>query len=562
MAQEAEHLSRPAHEVRLPGQPLGRGIAFGFAHVDAVLPSGDEHALLSPTQVETEVNRLHESILQVRRHLADHVRHFHAPTDEDLDQIVAGHQLILDDKQFIRGIVERIRRARVFAERAVEEAFCAAADRLAATRDAYLRSKAEDIRDVCQAVRTALIRGEAALGPIKHASGDAIFVVNHLHVSSVLRAQRSGAIAFVSTSRAFASHAALLLRASTIPSVAGVEIPAGFVRDGTPLFVDAERGEVILNPAKETRRSLMRARRAAAKSVSAREPEPAITPDGVAVQLWANIDTPEQMHQCVDAGLFGVGLFRTEFMVLQRGQSPSEEEQFNLYRSVVSALHDRPLVIRTFDIGAEKVVAGLEGESGANPALGVRGLRRHLQKHPDELHTQLRAILRATLDSDATVLLPMVTEAHDVVALRTHLDHVCEELDAAEVNYNRDLKVAAMIEVPAAALHIDEILDEVDRVAIGTNDLTQYLAAADRNNAEVASYLTPDTSGLFTLLGWLAEHVRAKDRLPDVFVCGEVPSNPEYAIELAALGFTRLVVTPRAADEVRHALTAPRRNER
>lgn len=535
-------------------------MAFGYAHLDLSPPGGGVRIEVAVGEVEAEVTRLADAIGHVRRHLTDHVRHFHAPTDEDLDQIVGAHQLILDDRQFIRGIVELIQNERIRAEHAVEKAFCAAADRLAGSRDSYLRARAEDIRDVCQSIRTALIHGEDALRPLVTSGRDTVFVTHHLQVSGVLRALRSQVVAVLTSSKAFASHAALLLRASGIPSIAGSDIPPELIADGTPLLVDGERGETIVNPSPLTRHAATKAHRAAKRHDGVVPPEAALTRDGHQVELWANIDAPDRMHECFEARLFGVGLFRTEFMMLSRGGAPLEEEQLNVYRACVEGLKGRPLVLRTFDIGAEKVSVALDEEGGGNPALGLRGLRRHLHRHPGELCTQLRAILRATADSDAIILLPMVTNVADLDAARTHLRAVQAELMAADVPHNQRVQLAAMVEIPSAALAIEGFLARMDYVTVGTNDLTQYLAAADRNNADVAAYLSPDASGLFTLLAWMAKRAAALGRLRDIFIGGEVAGSPEHAGMLARLGFSRLIVTPGAAAEARAAIAEVRRD--
>ncbi len=555
---ETPHTLAPTNEVCLTGTPIRRGLVVGIARFDTVIASPTNRDPLPPDRAESEVQRLQDAILTVQRHLTDHVRQLHIPNNADLDQIVAAHHLILEDHHFIEGINERIRTEQVFAERAVEEAFRAAADRLSTTRDSYLRARAEDIRDVCQAIRTALIRGSLEPASTTSTGPDTIFVSPHLHVSSVLRAQRAGAVAFVTESHAVTSHAGLLLRASGIPSLAGITLPAGFVQAGTPLLVDADHGELVINPSQSTRSRLQRRRPTGPVVSQPVPPEPATCADGTAIELWGNIDTPDDMDLCHTHALHGVGLFRTEFMMLARGEAPREEEQYNVYRKTVEALRGRPVVLRTFDIGAEKTAPGLENAGGTNPALGLRGLRRHLVHCPEEFRTQLRAILRATHDSDAGVLLPMVTHLDDLRAAKAHLLAVRAELESAEVPYNPKLKIGIMIEVPAAALNLDTLLPEADFATVGTNDLAQYLAAADRNNADLHAYLAPEVSGLFTLLKLVAAQARAQNRLQEIYIAGALPTDPEHARRLAGLGFQKLIVDPELSTVLRTALASAR----
>jgi phosphotransferase system enzyme I (PtsI) len=441
---------------------------------------------------------------------------------------------------------------------AVHEAFQDAADRLAATRDTYLRTRAEDVREVSQLILSSLMRGEEAFVPAIPAHDEVVFVSRHLHVSGVLRAHRAGARAFVTSSRAFSSHAAILLRASGIPSVGGVDIDG--LPAGAPVMVDGLRAEITLHP---NEMAHTRAREVGAEAESRRAnralpPEPAVTADGCEVKLWANIDTPEQIGLCGDFRLHGIGLFRTEFLVLSSGRPPTENDQMKVYQAMVEQVQGRPVVIRTFDIGADKVADGLADDRGDNPALGLRGLRRHLWRRPTELRAQLRAILRATRGHEAAVLFPMVTHVGDVITAREHLDAVRTELNANRVPYNRDLRVAAMVETPAAALSVVDILETVDFVSIGTNDLSQYLGAADRNDASVAQYLAPEASGLFTALEWMIEEAREVGRSADINVCGEVTSDPEVAARMVELGYTSLTVVPMASPPVRAAIGAVR----
>jgi phosphoenolpyruvate-protein kinase (PTS system EI component) len=240
--------------------------------------------------------------------------------------------------------------------------------------------------------------------------------------------------------------------------------------------------------------------------------------------------------------------------MLATGRVPSESEQITAYRQAAAGVGDRLLVLRTFDVGAEKVIDGIQDDTDINPALGVRGLRRHLLRVPEELRTQLRAVLIATAGANAAILLPMVTNVDDVRRARAHLAAVLAELEAEGSEYNRALRVAAMIEVPAAALSVREILAEVDFVSVGTNDMVQYLAAADRDNPAVLPYLDPVRSGLFRLLEWVLAEARAIGRADSVLVGGEVASDPVSAARLARIGLRGLIVHPGAVDAVRAAI--------
>jgi phosphotransferase system enzyme I (PtsI) len=540
----------------LSGRVITPGVAAGVAHVDAPPPSHLNASPVTADRVDQELARFDQAFALTAAHLEEHVREFHAPNDEDLRPILAMHELILQDQQFMGRIRGRIATESMRAERAVEEAFCDAADRLAATRDAYLHARAEDIRDVCQALVRALLLGERAFALRRTSAESLIFVTPYLHVSAVLRARRLGAQAFVTSSQSYTSHGAILLRAAGLPALGGLALEEAGITDGAPVLVDAGRGELVIAPTAERRaRAQAGPRTVPADAAAEAQPaEPARTADGVEVRLWANVDAPAQTGYCLRQSLHGLGLLRTEFLVLANGRPPAEEEQYRAYRQVVESLHGRPVIFRTFDLGAEKVVTGLGEDSAVNPALGLRGLRRHLWAQPQELRTQLRALLRATADSEAHLLLPMVTHARDVMLAREHLDEVRRELEAEGIAHNRSARVGAMIEIPAAVLSVTEILAQVDFATVGTNDLTQYLAAADRNNADVARYLNPEAAGLLSAMDWIITRARRLGRAADILAGGEVVSDATFAATLAGMGYTNLVVTPAAAGAVRAAV--------
>lgn len=538
----------------LLGRAISRGVGRGLAVVDdSIIPAIEEP--LRPGEATTHIEGLNRARQLVAEHLEDHVRGVHAPAEEDLGAVLEAHLMVLRDQGFFADIEERIRGDRLPAERAVREAFSSAAARLGASNDAHLRSRAEDLRDICQNLRRALVFGADAFQSHVPADASPVMVVPSLHPSTVLRARRLGAVGFVTSSTAYTSHAAILLRAAGIPAVAGVPLGAVAIRDGTPLLVDAERGEVIINPRPDDSDEV-EVIRAPTEEERAAAPLDAILPSGEAVVLHANIDHVTQAPQCVQHRLSGVGLFRSELLALERGTVPDEEAQLTAYRQLVEAVRGRPVVIRTFDFGADKEPTGLNECVGQNPALGLRGLRRHLHRKPAELRTQLRAILRAAAGGDVSVLLPMVTHASEVRAAREQLRRAAAELEAEGLPFGT-VKIGAMIEVPSAALTIEELLDESDFLSIGTNDLVQYLAAADRENPALIDYQEAARSGLYTLLEYVMAASRAKNRAADLTVCGELASDPDGARELTQLGFRSLSIMPSVADRIRRAISTP-----
>jgi len=542
-------------EFIVSGRIIAPGIAFGFVHFDEVLPPVSSVGI-GADEVDTEIDRLKNAVSIVHRDLETHIREFHDPAEEDFQQILSSHLLMLDDREFFSSVFNGIKENLVPAEVAVQEVFSVASARLGSSRDSYLRARSEDIRDICQAIQRALMLGEMAFQPAARDRTPAVIITPHIHPSVVLRARNSAAAAVVTPSSSLSSHGAILLRALGIPSVGGISFPDGVPHEGTPILVDAVNGTVHLRPAGQTKNiALNLAKRLERiKSKDAPSSLDAYTADGRAVRLRANIEHPSQTSLCLHYRLDGIGLFRTEFMILTSGRVPDEAEQFRAYREVVDRMAGRPIVFRTFDIGGDKVTTDLHRCSGSNPALGVRGIRRHLLRVPGELHTQMRALLRAARDADVALLFPLVTHAGDLAAAKEILEKVKDELEREHLPFNGNIKTGAMIEVPSAALQIRAILEAADFVSVGTNDLLQYLTATDRDNPEVEVYQNYVYSGLRPLLKLMMDQARSVGRGQDVSVCGELASDPEGAKILVELGIESLSISPGAAPAVRDAI--------
>jgi phosphotransferase system enzyme I (PtsI) len=278
------------------------------------------------------------------------------------------------------------------------------------------------------------------------------------------------------------------------------------------------------------------------------------TADGQKVQLLANVGSPEDIKFVFQQGLEGVGLFRTEFLLMEHGRLPTEEEQLAIYQAAVKQLANRHLVIRTFDIGADKQVPGLTVCTGQNPALGIRGIRRHLTANAREFRSQLRAILRAGAGPLTSIMIPMVTTVEDVRAARKHLLSVHEELCAEGLMANNPVRFGAMIEVPAAAIAVKEILTEADFVSLGTNDLLQYFTAADRDNEDVVMYNDPESRPFLWLLEYIIKSAAEMGRERDVTICGEIASRPNLIPRLLRLGYRSFSIVPVMADPIREAI--------
>jgi phosphotransferase system enzyme I (PtsI) len=328
------------------------------------------------------------------------------------------------------------------------------------------------------------------------------------------------------------------------------------VQDGDELIVDGINGQVIVNPTEETREAYEQFRDKLLESPDTHcfQPTRTATRDGTTITLMANIENPHQTSLVFHKGLNGIGLFRTEFLAIEQGAVPGEEEQYGMYRRLIETMGEQPVIIRTLDIGADKSTGNLHGCVGMNPALGVRGLRRHLEREPGELRTQLRAILRAAIGGSVSIMFPLVTTVDDVVRAKEQVALAEQELTEAGCEFAGQIRLGAMIEIPSAAVVTAAILEEVDFVSVGTNDLLQYFTAADRNNPAVISYYDPHNEAFIWLLHYITEQAQKVGRAEDVTICGELASDPDFIPTLLEAGYRTLSISPVSTDGVREAI--------
>lgn len=542
----------------LGGRIVAAGLAAGTALIEDETVPVPRHKIPAD-RVQEEQGRLSRALEALRRNLRYHIEADHGADDSDLQQVLRAHEMMLADEELLAAARRRIAEENRNAEWAVAEEGEEVIRRFEELRDPYLRARAEDFRDLVTMLLEALrAEGLGAACPLRLPERPVI-VARNFHPSTALRARRIGAVAFVAESQATVSHAAIILKGLGIPVLGGVAGLLEHVGPGDDLVVDAMEGRVIVRPDRKTRAKYELAHREVREryerlaGLESPAPEAVRTQDGCPIRLLGNIENPRQLPMVIQACLEGIGLFRTEFLALERGRVPGEQEQVAVYREVLRAMAGRPVIIRTLDIGADKA-GGLTRSTGANPALGVRGLRRHLLREPGELETQLRAILRAGTDGDARILFPMVTRVADVRAAKEHVERVKRGLVEEGVPFAAEIPVGAMIEIPAAAISVREILEEVDFVSIGTNDLLQYFTAADRDNPQVLTYQDSRDPAFLWLLEWVARSAAAVDRMGDVGVCGEIASDPGMIPILVRLGYSTLSVSPALAERARRAI--------
>ncbi|NZA27466.1 phosphoenolpyruvate--protein phosphotransferase [Luteimonas sp. SJ-92] len=533
------------------GQGASRGNALGRARVRLphALEVSEEH--IAADAVDAELERLHEAIAQVRGELRGLRERLHGALAHEIGEFLDLHALLLDDPELLQGLDALIRKGRYSADYALR----LQRDRLAAVfqglDDAYFRSRVEDLDHVVGRLHAALHRREAELQGV---AGE-ILVTDNVAPSELAQLQSQGVLAVITAGGSTLSHSAILARSLHLPLVVGAAEALQQINDGDVICVDGASGQLVREPkAADLRayRARVREERRERKQLYRLRREPTRTLDGTDILLYANAESREDVADAHALGAAGVGLYRTEFLFLQREGLPDEEEQFLAYRDAVLGMTGRMVTIRTLDLGADKSDrSGLTLPSEPNPALGCRGVRLSLARR-DVFVSQLRAILRASGYGPVRILVPMITHRGEVLEVAALVRQVARDLRSEGHEIAGHVPLGAMIEVPAAAIALPGFISDVDFVSVGTNDLVQYLLAADRNNEALDTLYDPLHPAVLRLLRDVVRTARAR-RKP-VAVCGEMAGDPVFTPLLLALGLGELSLHPATLLEVRRAI--------
>jgi phosphotransferase system enzyme I (PtsI) len=536
-------------ERQIRGIPASPGIVVGKVHLLRWEVPDVRHRIISDEHIPDEVARLHAAIERAKERLRLLRARVEAAAGPEEAAIFDVQLSIMDDQELMRGVEELIRQ-NLGAEKAFDLVMLEWRTRFARHSAPMLRERVGDLTDVHIRVLSLLL-GLPDHDPVDLPPGArAILVTHDLTPSLTVQLDRAAIAAIATDAGTRTSHVAILARSLGLPAVVGLRTATSELSGGERVVLDGGTGIFAINPTDEEIEAYherQRQEELAEASLAELAALESVTLDGVRITLRANVDIPEEAEAATRSGAEGVGLMRTEFLVVGRAAMPDEEEQYRAYRRVVEAFAGKPVVIRTFDIGGDKLpVGGYPTEP--NPFLGWRAIRMCIDR-PDLFRVQLRALLRAAVHGDLRIMLPLVVTLDEVLAARALLAESAEELAARGVEHRRHVPLGIMIETPAAAVAAHTFADDVDFFSIGTNDLVQYTLAVDRGNANLAERFTPLHPAVLQLIRRTVQAAEAAEI--DVGVCGEMASQPLMAFALIGLGVRQLSVAPRSVPLVK-----------
>ena len=541
----------------LQGTTAARGMTLGRARLVQPSQISVDERPLPAEEVEAEVARLAAALAAARNELAVLRNKLHGALSHEVGEFIDAHSLILNDPELLDGLYDLIRIGRRRASAALKmqrDRLVAAFD---AIDDAYLRSRREDVDHVIGRVQGALMRDTTPAERQIAARVGRILVSDIVAPAELAHLGEAGVLGVVTTGGSPLSHSAILARSMRLPMVVGVHDALKEISDDDLILIDGKRGEVIVHPTAQDLAAYRTFQRDLARSTDALQRfrgARTLTRDNVEIHLLANAEQPADIAQARAMGVSGVGLYRTEFLFLQRRDAPDEEEQFVAYRDLVLGMGGLPVTIRTLDLGADKAdSAGIAMIDEDNPALGVRGVRLSMRR-PKLFATQLRAILRASRYGPVRILVPMITSGEEIAAARALTDECARELRTQGYEIADHFEFGAMIEVPAAAIALQYLIRQLDFISIGTNDLTQYTLAADRGNDALGTLHDPLHPALLKLLSHIIG--TAKRAKKSVALCGEMAGDVRYTRLLLALGLTEFSMHPSSLLEVRQEIAA------
>ena len=472
--------------------------------------------------------------------LAEQVRQ---RSGEEAAALLEGHQLLAEDPDLTDGVETLIREKGLGAEAAVMDTGAALAEEFASLDDPYLQARSADIKDVCSRIAACLSGGDGAAAELP---GPVILAAEDLSPSETVQLDKTKLLGLITAGGSVNGHTAIMARTMGIPAIIGAAGIMDAAPEGCEVLLDGGAGSVCVGPDRETKKAFLERRErqlALDEQMKGLRGQKSVTRDGQSIRICCNIGGPEDVPAVLENDGEGVGLFRSEFLYLGRDDYPDEETQFAAYRQVLEALKDREVIIRTLDVGADKQIGYFGLPKEENPALGNRALRICLAR-PELFRTQLRALYRASAFGKLGIMFPMVTSVWEVRESLDICEQVRQELRKENLPFSEQVKIGIMVETPAAAIMSDRLARLVDFFSCGTNDLTQYTLACDRQNSELKRFSDPRHPAVLRLLKLVADNAH-KNNIR-VNICGEMAADISLTETFLAMGIDELSVSPRS----------------
>lgn len=543
---------------KVAGIAAAPGVAIGRAFIRNEEVPEIPKRKIAADQVEVETDRFLNTLHQVGEEIRRTQRLVEMEHGAELALIFEAQLFMLEDPEIKKQTLALIRERQCTADRAFSVTLKQARKMFERIENEYLRMRLSDVMDIEQQVLIRLAGGE--LRALNALRANTVVVAHDLLPSEAVQLGQRRVKGLVTDGGGANSHASIIARSLGLPTVVGTQTASRQIASGDMVIVDGEAGVVHVNPTAQilrSYRSQVQRQVQRHRDLDARRSLPARTRDGCEIALLANIDVPEEVQQALDNGARGVGMYRTELLYLGY-RLPTEEEQVAIYTRIIEAMAPHPVVIRTFDLGGDKLSHVLESAPEANPFLGWRGIRICLDT-PSLFKAQLRAVLRAGVKGQAQLLLPMVSSLEEVRRAREVLNEVEEELRQEGIPFAASCKLGVMVEVPSVALQADAFAEEVDFFSLGTNDLTQYTLAVDRGTPKVAELYDSFHPAVLRLIAMTVDSGR-RQGIP-VSICGELAGDPLAVPLLVGLGLENLSLSPGLIPEVKEVIRAIHRNE-
>ena len=531
------------------GKGVSKGVAAGpisfYRRASGVIPRHE----VSDTAAELE--RFRAARETAKEQLAKLYDKALAEAGEDAAMLFEAHQMMLEDLDFVESIEGMIENDRVNAEAAVNDTGAQFAEMFAAMDDSYIQARAADIRDISTRV-IGILTGEGESGIVSDVP--CIVAADDLAPSETVQLDKALILGFITAGGSANSHTAILARTMGIPAIISAGDALQPEMEGKYAIIDGQTGEAVIEPDDAERERLLKKQakeKALKELLDQLKGKPNVTKDGRNVMVYCNIGSPADIDAVLQNDGGGIGLFRSEFLYLQGSDYPTEDEQFEAYKTVAERMGGKRVIIRTLDIGADKQIGYFDLPKEDNPAMGMRALRICLTR-PEIFKTQLRALFRASAFGKLGIMFPMVTSVWEVREAKKLCEEVKRELKQEGIPYSEEVQIGIMIETPAAAINSDRLAKEVDFFSIGTNDLTQYTLACDRQNNDLGRFYDPHHPAVLRLIRLVTENAHKNGIW--VGICGELGADLALTETFLAIGVDELSVTPRSVLPLRNAV--------